>query len=382
MTDAPDRSATDLLAELPLVDGHCHSILAAAPDPAAFALAATEADVAPPAADSLLDGALGLAIRRWCGPTLDLPPGVPMDDYLARRAELGHREATRRLLGRAGLSHLLLDTGLDGPELAPPAEVGEAAGAEVREVVRLEQVAERLADKGVSASGFAPAYVDALAKATVDAVATKSVLAYRGGFSSEVADRPGRTAVRTAAGRWLGRPGPARLDDPVLLRFVLWCGIDRGLPVQIHTGFGDRDLHLAAADPALLQPFLAAAEPSGVPVVLLHCYPYHRQAGWLAQVFPHVFVDVGLTVAQVGARADAVLAECCELAPFGKLLFSTDGHGLPELFLVGAAQFRHSFGRLLAGWVTDGAMPAADATRLAGLVGAGNARRLYGLMAT
>lgn len=377
MTDAPDRSATDLLAGLALVDGHCHSILAAAPGPAAFALAATEADAAP-AAVSLLDGSVGLAIRRWCGPALDLPAGAPMDDYLARRAELGHGEASRRLLGGAGLSHVLIDTGLDGPDLAAPSAVGQAAGADVREVVRLERVAERLADNGVSASGFAAAYVDALAKATVDAVATKSVLAYRGGFSGEAA-RPAPTAVRVAAGRWLARPGPARLDDPVLLRFVLWCGVDRGLPVQIHTGFGDCDLQLAAADPALLQPFLAAAEPSGVPIVLLHCYPYHRQAGWLAQVFPQVYIDVGLTVAQVGARADAVAGEFCELAPFGKLLFSTDGHGLPELFLVGAAQFRHSFGRLLAGWVADGAMPADDAPRVAALVGAGNARRLYRL---
>jgi predicted TIM-barrel fold metal-dependent hydrolase len=163
------------------------------------------------------------------------------------------------------------------------------------------------------------------------------------------------------------------------MRFVLWCGVDRGLPVQIHTGLGDRDLRLAAANPALLQPFLASAEPSGVPIVLLHCYPYHRQAGWLAQVFPHVYVDVGLTIAQVGARADAVIGEFCELAPFGKLLFSTDGYALPELYLVGAAQFRHSFGRLLGGWVADGAMAAEDGLRVAALVGAGNARRLYGL---
>jgi hypothetical protein len=46
---------------------------------------------------------------------------------------------------------------------------------------------------------------------------------------------------------------------------------------------------------------------------------------------------------------------------------------------VGAAQFRHSFGRLLDGWVDDGAMPADDAARVAETVGAGNARRLYGL---
>ena len=368
-----------MLTGLRLVDGHCHSILAGAPDAAAFALAASEADAAPPPGVSLLDGPVGLAIRRWCAPPLDLPAGAPIDDYLARRAELGAEEVTGRLLAEAGLSHVLVDTGLDSPALAPPAEVARSAGAEYREVVRLERVAERLADGGgVSAEGFAAAYVAALRDATVGAVAVKSVVAYRQGLNLDPA-RPAPGEVRAAARRWLARRGAARLDEPVLGRFVLWCGIDRGLPVQIHTGFGDRDLRLAAADPALLQPFLAAAEPSGVPIVLLHCYPYHRQAGWVAQVFPNVYVDVGLTVAQVGARADAVVGEFCELAPFGKLLFSTDGYGLPELYLVGAAQFRHSFGRLLDHWVTDGAMPGDDAVRVAGMVGAGNARRLYGL---
>jgi uncharacterized protein len=367
-----------VLAGLRLVDGHCHSIRRDAPDPAAFALAASEAGVAPPAGISLLDGPVGLAIRRWCAPVLDLPAGAPIEDYLARRAELGAEEAARRLLHGAALSHVLVDTGLDSPDLVPPSDVAAAAGAEFGEVVRLERVAERLADGGVSPSGFAAAYVAALREATADAVAVKSVLAYRHGLHIEAA-RPAPAEIRAAARRWLARPGPARLDDPVLLRFVLWCGIDRGLPMQIHTGFGDRDLRLAAADPSLLQRFLAAAEPSGVPIVLLHCYPYHRQAGWLAQVFPHVYLDVGLTVAQVGARAGAVIGEFCELAPFGKLLFSTDGYGLPELYLVGAAQFRHSFGRLLTGWVSEEAISAADAARVAEMVGTGNARRLYGL---
>ena len=367
-----------MLSGLRLVDGHCHSILAGAPDAAAFALAASEADAAPPPGVSLLDGPVGLAIRRWCAPLLDLPAGAPIDDYLARRAELGADEVAGRLLGAAALSHVLIDTGLDSPTLAPPADVAGAAGAEYREVVRLERVAELLADSGVSADGFAAAYVTALREATAGAVAVKSVLAYRHGLNIDPS-RPAIAEVRSAARRWLARRGPARLDDPVLLRFVLWCGIDRGLPVQIHTGFGDRALRLTAADPALLQRFLAAAEPSGVPIVLLHCYPFHRQAGWLAQVFPNVYLDLGLTVAQVGARADAVVGEFCELAPFGKLLFSTDGYGLPELYLVGAAQFRHSLGRLLTAWVADGAMPTGDAARVAELIGTGNARRLYGL---
>jgi len=89
--------------------------------------------------------------------------------------------------------------------------------------------------------------------------------------------------------------------------------------------------------------------------------------------------DSPVQIAGRGARADAVIGEFCELTPFPKLLFSTDGHVLPELFLVGAAQFRHSFGRLLGSWVADGALPPEDAARVAALVGSGNARRLYRL---
>ena len=119
----------------------------------------------------------------------------------------------------------------------------------MREVVRLERVAERLADSGVRAAGFASAYTDALAAATVDAVAVKSILAYRSGFAVE-SGRPSPTEVRTSAARWLARPGPARLDDPVLLRFVLWCGVDRGLPVQIHTGIALRWQYSSASSVA------------------------------------------------------------------------------------------------------------------------------------
>jgi predicted TIM-barrel fold metal-dependent hydrolase len=374
---APSNQLMDTVETLPLVDGHCHCVLDGPVDATGFEQACTEADVPPPAGVSYLDGAAGLAIRRWCAPALDLPSGAPISDYLDRRTELGHDEVTRRLLQSAGLSHLLIDTGLMAG-LISPSQLGSLSGAEAREVVRLETVAEQLASEGVGAADFAYAYTGALADATRNAVAVKSIIAYRRGFAIGPL-RPSPGEVQQAAGEWLARGGRPRMDHPVLLRFLLWCAVDRGLPVQIHSGFGDRDIRLPEVDPGLLQPFLAASEPSGVPMILLHNYPYQRQAGWLAQVYQHVYLDVGLTIAQVGARADAVLAEFFELAPFGKLLFSTDAYALPELYLVGAAQFRHSLTKLLNGWVADGALPASDAARFASMVGAVNARRLYQL---
>ncbi len=363
---------TEFLAELQMVDGHCHTVLSGPVSAAEFELGVTEADRPPPAGVSTVDGPLGLAVRRWCAPVLDLPAHSPVADYLDRRAELGPAEVRRRLLDAAGLSVLLVDTGLTGDGLCSTDELL----VPVREVVRLEWLAEATAARGVTAADFAGAYVDALHAATADAVAVKSIAAYRHGLDLDPA-RPTAREVTAATGSWLATGG--RLTDPVLLRFLLWCGVDTGLPVQLHTGFGDRDLALHRANPTLLQPFLAAAEPSGVPVVLLHCYPFHRQAGWLAQVYPHVYADVGLTVGHTGAGARRVLGEFCELAPFGKLLFSTDAYLLPELYLVGAAQFRHSMGALLDGWLREDALSGADALRIAAAVAADNARRVYRL---
>jgi predicted TIM-barrel fold metal-dependent hydrolase len=305
---------------------------------------------------------------------LGLPAHAPIDEYLARRASLGWRTASELLLGEASLSALLVDTGLAGPDLVSPATLGELAGAPVHEVVRLEAVAEEVASTGVDGAGFAGALAEELSRRTRSAVAIKSIIAYRAGLSVP-ARRPPPIEVTRAAGSWL-RQGGGRLADPVLLRHVLWAGVDTAKPLQLHTGFGDRDVRLPDANPALLHPFLESVD---VPVVLLHCYPYQREAGWLAQVYPNVYLDVGLTVGHLGTRSDAVLGSYFELAPFGKVLFSTDAYKLPELYLVGAAQFRHSLARLLTGWVEDDAMSAADATRLGELVSAGNARRVYGL---
>jgi predicted TIM-barrel fold metal-dependent hydrolase len=373
-----------MLADLPLVDAHCHAVAAGPVDAAAFAMWCTEASVAAPVGMSYLDSQLGYAVRRWCAPVLGLPAGAPIEAYLERRASLGPAEAGRRLLSAAGLAELLVDTGLGesatpggGAAAAELTDPGGLADVPVREVVRLEHVAQRVADDGVTASRFADSYADALAAAVAGgAVAVKSILAYRYGLDVDPC-RPTGAEVAAAAGDWLR--GRGRLTDPVLLRYLLWCGVDTGLPVQVHTGFGDRDLALAQSDPALLQPFCAAVEATGVPLILLHCYPYHRQAGWLAQMYPHAYLDVGLTVTHLGTRAGDVLAELCELAPFGKLLYSSDAYGLPELYLVGAAQFRRSLGRLLAGWVDDGAVTEADARRVAAMVGADNARRVYQL---
>ncbi|GAA4868832.1 amidohydrolase family protein [Kitasatospora terrestris] len=362
-----------------MIDQHCHSVLAGDLDDAAFAALLTESDLPPAPGTSRWESSIGLAVRRWCAPALGLPALAEPADYLARRRELPDPAGT--LLRAAGLDALLVDTGLTaaaGRPLLPLAELGAAAGARVREVVRLESVAERTARDAAGPAGWLAATAEALHGAAAGgAVAFKSVLAYRSGLAVPP-EPPSAAEVLRAAGQWLRGPR-TRLADPVLGRHLLWTALDCGLPIQFHTGLGDPDLRPADGDPALLADFLRTAGPRGVPVVLLHCYPYHRTAAWLAHCFPHVSVDVGLTLSHTGARAAAVLGEVLEVAPFDQVLFSTDAYGLPELYLAGAAQFRHALAVLLAGWQRDGACTAADAGRITRRTSGANARRLYRL---
>jgi len=370
------------IGALGLIDHHVHPALVTDLDAAEFEELITESDRPVPAGMTQFDSQLGMAIRRWCAPVLGLEPFAAPAAYLAGRAALGGAEVARRLLRASGISHFLVDTGYNRDGMLDLAGLASASGARVDEIVRLESVAEQAVLAGdASAAGFAGRFAEALAEQVPAAVGLKSIVGYRYGLDFDPVE-PTRVEVTAAAGRWLQQievTGQIRVADPILLRHLLWSGLSHGLPLQFHTGFGDPDADLRRCDPLLLRGFIERAEPSGVPILLLHCYPYHRGAGYLASAYPHVFLDVGLAVNYLGARAAAVVAESLELAPFGKVLFSSDAWGPPELHYLGALLWRRATARVLSGWVSDGEWSEAEALRVAAMIGGGNARRVYDL---
>ncbi|MFF0791486.1 amidohydrolase family protein [Streptomyces spiralis] len=365
----------EALAALRLVDHHCHGAVMSDLTHEQFASLITEGEAWPGV--SPFDSPVGVAVRRHCAPLLDLPRHASPADYLARRAELGRQEVNHRFLTAAGVETFCVDTGYAPHPVTSPAELGRCAGAAGREVVRLEQIAEAVAARGVEAGEYA-AVVRSAAEEAVrrpGVVAVKSVAAYRTGFALDPA-RPAQTEVTGAAARWLAHGG--RLADTVLTRHLLWTAVDPGLPLQLHTGFGDADVRLHRADPALLTDWLCLTAGT-VPVLLLHCWPYQRQAAYLAAVFEQVYLDVGLALHYTGpARSRAVLEEALEITPFRKLLYSSDAYGVAEFHHLGALPFRQGLAGLLQSRVDADELSLPDALRIAAWTGRDNARRLYG----
>ncbi|MGP3919467.1 amidohydrolase family protein [Nonomuraea sp. 10N515B] len=392
--DLPGTLRDALLA--PLVDHHCHGVRRDDLTRAQFELLIHEGGSAAPPGTTHFDTPFGLAIRRWCAPLLDLEPHAPPAVYLARRAELGAAEVNSRLLAAAGVVAFLVDTGSEDADLLSAAEIGRYGGAAADELVRIEQIEHDVAETAELAVDYLDNLGEELTARAARAVGLKTVMAGLCGLDFDPA-RPSRGSVIAAANRRLADPKQP-LTDPVLLRHLLWNAIEvareRGLPVQFHTGLGGvpglgvggaarfgggagADLH--RTDPARLSTFIAGLQPAGVPVILLHCHPFHRQAAYLAGRYPHVYVDVGLALPHTAAASARVMEELLELAPFHKLLFSSGCRGAAESCLLGALYYRQALGAALAARVGAGEWSAADAAKIAHMIGSGNARRIYRL---
>ena len=374
-------------ANVPLIDHHCHGVVPKNLTAEQFEDLMSEAFAPAPVGTSHWDKPLALSIRRWCAPKLDLPKFAAPEDYLARRLELGAVEVNKRFLRAAGFEILLVDSGNRPEELCSVEELGVIADVPTREVVRMESVAERVAKtSGVTATGYADAFEAALRASLHNNVAgLKSVVAYRSTLAIDYAP-PGAGEVARAAGDWLAeveQTGAARITDQVLERHLLWTGAniarEKSYPMQFHIGIGDPDIELNKVDPSRLTPFIREAEAWQFPITLLHCYPFHRHAGLMAENFPYVYFDVGFVQNWSGPSYQRIMDEALELVPFTKQLYSSDAFGLSELYYLGAMRFRTSVARALGRWIDDDELPAAEAERIIDLIGRTNARRIYSL---
>ena len=366
---------------LALVDHHVHGCFVGPIDRGTFEESFSEASAGPiPGFMTQFDSQPGFAFRRWCAPLLGLERHAPADRYWAARSAIAPADLNRRLLRAAGVEHWVMDTGFSPRPITTPARMAEESQGAASEVVRLEAVAESLVSDGVTPKEFPEAFRAALREAAAESVGFKTILAYRTGFDIDWS-APTDAAVVAAVERWTdGGAESPRLADPALEAFVIHSAIALALPLQIHVGFGDRDLDLHRANPALLLGLLRQQHVRSTPIALLHCYPYHREAGYLAQAFDNVHFDIGLGVNYVGAQAGQLIAESLELAPFAKQLYSSDAFGVPELHLVGSILWRRAMAQVIGRWVTEGAWSQADGIRVMRMIGSDNARRVYKLL--
>ncbi|MCL6650424.1 MAG: amidohydrolase family protein [Chloroflexi bacterium] len=363
--------------DIPLIDDHAHPLLpaeAAAREP--FARYFTEAHdaetVARHAPHALFyrQALAELAEFLGCEPT---EPAV-----VAARAALPPDAYFRRLLEDAGVAAVLLDDGYPRTGALTVAEMAAAGGVRAARILRIERLVEDLIPTAGSLAALTDALVRQLEAARPALAGLKSVIAYRTGLLLDAEDRTAAeqalVELRTA---WAGTPGRVAakpLLDLLVPLAATWAA-ERGLPVQFHTGFGDRDLDLRLANPLHLRPLLEGGALSRGPVVLLHAaYPYVREAAYLAAVYPNVYVDISqATPLLAGPGLARVLEDLLALAPVSKLLYGSDAWAVPEWFWLAARAARRALAAALA-WLPEG-----EARWAARRILRDNAVELYGV---
>lgn len=247
-------------------------------------------------------------------------------------------EYASALLRATNTEALYVDDGFPAPgEGTTWDELGELAGCEARPVMRIERVA---------AEDGADAVPEVVAAARENGfVGLKTIAAYRTGLELERLDWVVFTALE--ANERTGNP----------------------LPVQVHSGFGDWDLYLPRADPAHLKPLIERFAETRF--VLLHCYPFVREAGWLAHVYGNVWFDLSLTIPHVSRPAE-MMSQALELAPVSKLLYASDAARTPELYYLAAKWWREALADVL-----PELLGPDEAEHAARMILRGNALELY-----
>lgn len=294
----------------------------------------------------------------------------------AARAALGPEKLLRRCVEAGNIAGLVVDDGYPPPDQAlSVAGMARAAGCAAARVLRLESLVARAAETGEIDAFDAALHTGLEAARAQGTKALKSIIAYRCGLAFSVPERETARAGLSAVHAQC-RAGNTRVADARLLYHALTLALDfageHGLPVQIHTGYGDRDLDLLGANPALLRGLLENPRFGRVPIVLLHAsYPYSRTASYLCAMYANAYVDFSEANPMLPAGELArVIEELLALAPPGKVLYGSDAWGIPDWLFLGARHGRQALAAALHG--------DPDAAFIARRVLHDNAAELYG----
>lgn len=357
----------------PLIDNHAHNLILP-----------THANTIP--FESITTEAQGRALRdtfkslphlraaRQLRQLYECGENADWDDILEQRTEW-LRSDPQRLHQRCfeGVHAVLVDDGLAEPKKVYPYDShDEYFQAPSKRIVRIETVAERLMERilrdadenDLAKAKFLPdiwvEFTDDFEREIQEAVQDpevagfKTVICYRAGLDIEPDYEIAATAVGHPFERYVKSCVRKRnyrierkpLNDYLVLRTLeilserLPHSDSLSKPLQLHTGLGDNDIDLRRSNPAYLQQLIESY--SNVPFVLLHsAYPYTQEAGYLATVYRHVYLDIGEVFPMVSRDGQQkILRQALELAPGSKLLYSSDGHWFPETYYLANLQFR------------------------------------------
>lgn len=363
-------SLRHLIQTHPLIDNHAHNILSreSACNYAKYPFESITSEAQGPALNNAIKTLPLLRAANQLAELYDCP--ATWSDIKAARDQWVQRDyesLIRRCL--EGTHTLLLDDLLTDDDIQPYDWHDQFTVSETKRIVRIETLASKILtamrDSGGVLNGgaslsdykaqfdlFHESFKKMITSSVTDpnVVGYKSVICYRTGLN--IAE-PEEDALFQSFSRTTHQTSDSyRVEDKPFNDWLVLRTLDilklaktaSGItkPLQLHTGLGDCDISLLLSNPAHLQPIISVYPE--VEFVLLHSsYPYTREAGYLACVYPNVYLDLGEVFPMVSRDAEeSIIRQSLEIVPTNRLLWSTDGHFYPETYWLSNKQFRHT----------------------------------------
>ncbi len=299
-------------------------------------------------------------------------------------AAAGYAAYAHGLHQAGGIKTLIVDDGHPLPQVDLERFQAQV-GVEVTSIFRIEVLIQQLLDADSGWPEFQRAFDDGIAAALSEGgyKGLKSIIAYRTGLDIDPRSRSsdqGMVAlekIRRARGR--GGDAIKQIRDHLFCRAIERC-IDFAVPFQVHTGMGDWEVHLEACRPALLMELLRYPAYRACNFLLVHTgYPYHAEAGYIANVLPNIWCDLSEGLPFAGNAGRRIIAEVLEMAPPSRVCYGSDTYGSPEPFYTSALLGKQALAQALQILIDDGFMTEPQAHEAAKMILSENARELYGI---
>ncbi|KAK6943902.1 Glutamine synthetase, catalytic domain [Dillenia turbinata] len=356
----------EVTEKLELVDAHAHNIVAL-DSTFPFIKCFSEAE-----GEALSQAIHSLSFKRSLRDIAELyGVELSLDRVEEYRRSTGLQSISSKCFQSARISALLLDDGIVFDK-NHDIEWHRSFLPTVGRILRIERLAEEILDEGTQ---------DGKAWTLANIVALKSIAAYRSGLEidTHVTEKDAEDGLFEV----LSAGKPVRITNKSFIDYMftrsLEVALSFDLPVQIHTGFGDKDLDLRLSNPLHLRSLLEDNRFSKCRIVLLHAsYPFSKEASYLASVYSQVYLDFGLAVPKLSVHGMiSSVKELLELAPIKKVMFSTDGYACPETYYLGARRAREVVFTVLRDACIEGDLSISEATEAAKDIFSQNAKEFY-----
>jgi predicted TIM-barrel fold metal-dependent hydrolase len=258
-------------------------------------------------------------------------------------------------------------------------EFEDKVSVPIRRVARVELRFQDAVDQSKDFNDFVARFDQSIDDAVKkeQAIGFKTVIAYRSGLDIGVPtdqqvledyERSKATKARDVK----------HLRDWYVRRVIGKCR-ELGAAFHIHAGMGAIDVVFDKSNPMQLHALLMDPQTWKTKIFLIHGgYPFSQEAAFYANALKNVYVDLSemIPLASIPGAVEKT-TQILDLASPARVVFGSDGFGIPEIHWAGAKIGRQVLEESLSTFVRAGVYDEDEAHQAAKMILAENARRVY-----